>query len=91
MSVLMSPRSASLRFPYRLLHDEFKDRRGSEWMVFWRQKLFTLTDFVKAVCQAHFDDVMVLTFSQENQGLIEFHLKGLDEQGTVQSLEDPLR
>eukprot|EP00434_Breviolum_minutum_P016525 symbB.v1.2.014565.t2/scaffold1068.1/size140200/6 len=65
--------------PY-LLHDEFKDRHGSEWMVFWHQKLFTLTDFVVAVCQAHFDDVMVLTFSQENQGLIEFHLKGLDEQ-----------
>ena len=65
--------------PYRLLHEEFKDRHGSEWMVFWHQKLFTLTDFVRAVGQAHFDDVMVLTFSQENQGLIEFHLRGLDE------------
>ena len=65
--------------PYRLLHEEFQDRHGSEWMVFWHQKLFTLTDFVRAVGQAHFDDVMVLTFSQENQGLIEFHLRGLDE------------
>ena len=65
--------------PYRLLHEEFKDRHGSEWMVFWHQKLFTLTDFVRAVCQAHFDDITVLTFSQENQGLIEFHLRGLDE------------
>ena len=65
--------------PYRLLHEEFKDRHGSEWMVFWHEKLFTLTDFVRAVGQAHFDDVMVLTFSQENQGLIEFHLRGLDE------------
>ena len=48
-------------------------------MVFWHQKLFTLTDFVRAVGQAHFDDVTILTFSQENQGLIDFHLRGLDE------------
>ena len=65
--------------PYRLLHEEFQDRHGSEWMVFWHQKLFTLTDFVRAVGQAHFDDVTILTFSQENQGLIDFHLRGLDE------------
>ncbi len=42
--------------PSRLLHDEFRDPYGGDWLVFWRQKLFTLTRFVQALRQANFDN-----------------------------------
>ena len=65
--------------PCRLLHDKSRDPYGGNWLVFWHQKLFTLTRFVQALRQANFDMVTMLTFSSESQGLADFQLKGLDD------------
>ena len=61
--------------PSRLLHDEFRDPYGGNWLIFWHQKLFTLTRFVQALRQADFDMVTMLTFSSDSQGLADFQLK----------------
>ena len=65
--------------PNRLLRDEFRDPYGGNWLVFWHQKLFTLTRFVQALRQASFDEVTMLTFHADHQGLSDFQLKGLDD------------
>ena len=65
--------------PERLLHEEFRDPLGGSWLIFWHQKLFTLTRFVQALRQAKFDMVTMLTFSPLSQGLADFQLQGLDD------------
>ena len=65
--------------PERLLHEAFRDPLGGSWLIFWHQKLVTLTRFVQALRQAKFDMVTMLTFSPLSQGLADFQLQGLDD------------
>ena len=64
----------------RLMHDDYKDPNGGDWMAFWHQKLFTLTKFVQALRQAGAENVTVITFASADQGFEDFQLKGLDDE-----------
>ena len=47
-------------------------------MVFWHQKLFTLTRFAQALRQTKFV-ITMLTYSSYDQGIADFQLEGFED------------
>ena len=64
----------------RSVHRKRSDPNGGDRFLFWQRRRLTLTQFVQAIRSAEREQITMLTYDQDYQGIRTFQLKGLDDE-----------